>query len=251
MKEIDKAFADTTKLLFGKELGPLEDYEDWLTHRIPEGRNLKSATSKKMLYVPGYAIFRYIPKGAAADLKAMATLSKKQMALGGDENLRNIAGKLKEIAVYVTEFVEGENLDVTDSTIYMNLCHAYKTVDCFHTKYAAYSFWSDYGDHTFAVSKSFNCKFSVKCYDSGNIIRSLEVDFSKNCSDVMFCHNCDNVRDSLFCFNTKNLKYAVGNVEIGKEAFMEVKKKFVSYALAKLEKEKRLDFDIYDIGCRK
>ena len=103
----------------------------------------------------------------------------------------------------------------------------------------------------FGSFKSFDCHFSINCYNSKSVNRSLEVDFCKNCSDVMFCHNCDDVRDSLFCFNTKNKRYAVSNQVVGKEAYQEVRAKLVEYILIKLEKEKALDFDIFNMGAKK
>jgi hypothetical protein len=64
----------------------------------------------------------------------------------------------------------------------------------------------------------------------------------------MFCHNVNNVHSSLFCFNTKNLRYAIANTVVGKEAYDKARKLLCDYLYAKLAKEKKLDIDIYNVG---
>ena len=46
-KEIEKAFEDTTKIIFGKALTGLDKYEEWLTTRVTKGKLRGSSTSKK------------------------------------------------------------------------------------------------------------------------------------------------------------------------------------------------------------
>ncbi|MFH1222132.1 MAG: hypothetical protein V1492_03545 [Candidatus Micrarchaeota archaeon] len=250
MNAIETAFQETTKLLFGKPLGPLDDYEEWLTRRIPKGTLTKSAVNGRPLYLPRHAIFKEIPKNAAAGMDSFSELSKRQLAIG-DESLASLKPKLKDIAICIAEFAEGNNSDVIASAVYMDLLHAYKIVDCFHSKRIAYAFFSDHCESVFGTAKSFNCHFSINCYNSKFISRSFEVDFSKNCSDVMFCHNCDRMQDSLFCFNARNKKYAIANNEVGKEQYMETRAKLVERILESLEKKKYFEPDIYTIGCRR
>jgi len=53
----------------------------------------------------------------------------------------------------------------------------------------------------------------------------------------------------MFCFNAKNLRYAVGNVEVGRERFMEMKKKLLGEIARELEGKKGLRWGIYNIGA--
>jgi hypothetical protein len=73
---------------------------------------------------------------------------------------------------------------------------------------------------------------------------------SKSSADCYFCHNVENVRDSMFCFNARNLQYAIGNVEVGKEDYARIKKKVLDEVARKLETEKRFDLNIYNVGCK-
>ncbi len=251
MSDIQKAFDKTCSLLFGKSLGPLADYEEWLSKRIPKGKNCKSAIGNKQIYLADYSIFGKIPDYAVAGADSIPILSKKHLEISETETIASMAKRLKDITPLVVEFAEGQNKDIQESSIYLDLHFAYKSLDCFHSKYLAYSFWTDVCDHLFGAARSFNSSFSINCFKSFQVMRSFEVDSCKNCSDVMFCHNCDNVRDSLFCFNVKNKRYAVGNVEVGKETYLRTKEVLVKYILQELEKKHYLEMDIYNIGCKK
>jgi len=52
----------------------------------------------------------------------------------------------------------------------------------------------------------------------------------------------------MFCFNVKNLKYAIGNAEVGKEAFERVKKMLLSEITSSLEKTGDCKRSIYNIA---
>jgi hypothetical protein len=248
--EVEKAFETTTKLLFSQPISGIDNYEEFLTKRVPKGNVLPSSTNGKMIYFPGYSAFRLIPNDRIADAKSFSELSKRNIDVSDDENMNSISKKFKDKSAFIVEFEEGTNVNVESSTIYMGLVNAYKTMDCFHSKNIAYSFFSDNCDHAFGVSKSFNCNFSINCHDSRDIVRSFEIDFSKNCSDAMFCHDVDNVHSSMFCFNTKNLRYAIANQVVGKEIYEKTKKMLCGYILKELKAKQKLEMDIYNIGCR-
>jgi len=63
-------------------------------------------------------------------------------------------------------------------------------------------------------------------------------------------HNCENVQDSMFCFNTKNLKNAIGNAQLAQEKYLGVRNALLAQMHAELEKKKELKLDIYNVGAR-
>jgi hypothetical protein len=61
----------------------------------------------------------------------------------------------------------------------------------------------------------------------------------------MFCHNCENLQNSMFCFNTKNKNYAIGNVEVGREEYMRIKKMVLDEVNAELDKTGALKRSVF------
>ncbi|MFA6531017.1 MAG: hypothetical protein WCT31_04760, partial [Candidatus Micrarchaeia archaeon] len=83
----------------------------------------------------------------------------------------------------------------------------------------------------------FDSEFSMKCYDSVKLTRCFEVDGGRGCSDTYFSHNVEGLQNCAFCFNAKSKQYSVGNSEVGRERFMEVKKMVQEWVLEELEKK--------------
>jgi hypothetical protein len=51
----------------------------------------------------------------------------------------------------------------------------------------------------------------------------------------------------MFCFNVKNLKYAVGNVEVGREQFLRLKKLLTDEIASSLEKKHDYGRSVYGL----
>ena len=96
------------------------------------------------------------------------------------------------------------------------------------------------------VRKSSHC---IKCFDSNRLNRCFQADVSTDCSDALFIHNCENVRDSMFCFNAKNLSHAIGNAPLPPEQYKQVKGALMSQMADELEKRHDLKWDIFNIGA--
>ena len=70
-----------------------------------------------------------------------------------------------------------------------------------------------------------------------------------NSSDLYFSHNCEALQDAMFCFNSKNLKHAIGNSPLPPDRYKSLKSALISQIADELEKTKSLRWDIYNIGC--
>jgi hypothetical protein len=76
---------------------------------------------------------------------------------------------------------------------------------------------------------------------------NFEVDSSSSCTDTYFSHNCENVRDSMFCFNTKNIRNAIGNSQMPAESYREVKTGILNQLHDELQSKKSLKWNIFDL----
>ena len=105
-------------------------------------------------------------------------------------------------------------------------------------------------DHCFGCAALLSSEFCINCANSVKLSRCLEVDFSRSSSDCYFCHNVENCTDCLFSFNAKNLRYAIGNCEVGREKYLKVKKLLLEWMSAQLGKKRTLPFRITNIGAK-
>jgi hypothetical protein len=77
------------------------------------------------------------------------------------------------------------------------------------------------------------------------------VDGSYSSRDSFFCHNCENVSDSMFCFNAKALQYAFCNQPVGKEEYARLKKILLGYVNRELGEKGALEESIFNIPAKK
>jgi hypothetical protein len=245
---LEEAFAATTKILFGKPLQQLDRYSAWLLERIAAIHLAQSAIGSGTAAIPEYSFFGYMPKSRVVSFEQAPTAAQKKISEPADGvSLAQLLPEIKKIAYFVPTFAEGNNLDVTGTACYLDCVNVKKSFDPFDTKHSACVFQTLHAENIFGCYYNINVTFSIHCYNCLNVQRCFEMDTAKNCSDSFFCHNVENLDNCMFCFNTKSKRYAIGNVEVSKEKYLQIKSQLLERILPQLEKNRRLPFDIYDV----
>ncbi len=245
--KIEESFGLATKLIFGKSFLPLEKYSEWLRARIPAGKTVKSALGKGTVYLPDYGFFKSIPNDKAVSFEESERASSKKAIKIGDSSLDSVLPQLKDFAYFVPTFVEGRNIEVANAAVYIDCANVRDSFDPFTTKKSAYNFSVMDSEALFGCYRITKSNFLIHCYNCVKVQRCFEMDSAINCSDSLFCHNVEGLENCMFCFNTKSKKYAIGNLEVGREKYFEVKKAVIDYIVGGLEADGRLGFDIYDV----
>ena len=250
---IEKEFSDTTKLLFGRVLDNIDDYGNWLLEHTHKLQETKSALSRERIVWQPYGIsLMPMPEDRLITLEEAHQLEKLKIPVSEAENIsiRNAHESIGKIAFLKVDLKYGNNVNMIDSTFYIDSSNCYKFSMTINTKYCAYGMWANKSHACFGVDSVLESNFCLKCYHSTKLTRCFEMDNCKNCSDSMFCHNCENIHDSMFCFNTKNKRYAVGNVEYPAAVYAKLKTKLLEKIANELEKHKKLEWSIYNIGAK-
>jgi hypothetical protein len=212
----------------------------------------KSAISGTVMYVPDFAYYTE-PGKRAVTLEESVGEGKKMME-GADIrrlSLSSASSLLSPIKLYSPDVRFGTNIAVEECGVYFWSSHCYRGTWIGHAKYCAYCFWPRNSEYLFGCDFAFSCKSCLKCYHSVELSRCFEVSHSNSSSDCLFCHNVENCENCMFCFNAKGLRYAIGNVEVGKEKYDKVKALVLADILRRLEKDKKLDASIFSVGCKR
>jgi len=256
-KELESQFTLTTKILLGKPLSGLEQYAAWLGQSVPLPYPAKSALSGKEVWVAPEQYFlgkRFNPER----IISMDEIGKipPQKATEQDLEGLDVAGLVRNVvmphAYYCGNFRYKTTMDVGRASGTGDASHVDMVEDTYHnTKNVAYANCILYdnqavfGGHTLTYAQ-----FCIHAYNSNHVARCFEVEGCNSCSDAYFCHNCEGLMECMFCFNVKSKRYAIGNVEVGKEKYMAVKKLVLEGIGAELEKYKKLERSIFNIGRR-
>ena len=247
---MEEAYARTCELLFGKRMGKLGEGKKWLQERILKGKEEKSALSGKPVFVGDYAKYGEVPPCRIVAIEEADALSVKLAPAFPPEKLtlQNAGQFVKDIAYMAFDITDGVNKNVINA---MEYAYSVNCLNCFpavRTKNSAYDFWTRTAEDVFGCGVLFDSQFCIHCYQSAKLSRCFECDACRECTGLCFCHNCENVHDSMFCFNAKNLKYAVGNAEVGRVKYLEVRKMVVDELLKRLETQGTFGFDICNLG---
>ena len=244
-KKLEAAFGATTKLLFGKQLSGIPRHESWLSSCLIGWRECKKGGHSYP--IPSFGAFRFMKDSKSAQLSDFETLAGIRLDIS-KPGLHSLAKEFSQKGMFVTDYSIGDNLDVEHSTMFQNLAHGYKCLGVYDSKLVAFCSWSDLNEYCFGLYRTFNSRFSIKCYYSTKLSGCFEAESCYNCSGLYFCHNCENCHDSAFCFNSNNLRYAIGNEVVGKEAFMEFKARLQHWLVSGLEKNGKLDVSVFGTG---
>ncbi len=247
-KKIEEAFEAATGLVFGRKLSGIARYDKWLSACLIGWR--EKGSGSKAYPVPSFGAFRFLRDSKSAPFPEFEEISRVRLDISSP-SIGGLAREFAKKAMFVTDYSIGDNLNVEHSTMFQNLSDGYKCLGAYDSKCVAYCSWSDMNEYCFGLYRTFNSRFSIKCYYSTKLSGCFEAESCYNCSGAYFCHNCENVRDSAFCFNANNLRYAIGNVEVGKEKFLEFKARLQKYLVSELEKKGRTDESIFGRGFEK
>jgi hypothetical protein len=248
---MEEAFRRTTRLLFGAGLSPLPQYKGWLVSRTDFGEMRKSALTGREIFVGNYAKYMTVPKGRTVmEDEALALVAAAPKPDGIEGITFQSAHKFIGLSAYLSlDYHDGTNNNVINCMAYAYSSNALFCAPCVQIKDSAYNWWPRSSEHLFGCGTVFDSSFCIHCYQSVKLSRCFEVDSSRDCADCYFCHNCENVQSGIFCFNAKNLRYAIGNVEVGREEYARVKAMLLRRILPALEAGKAPGLDIFNIGC--
>ncbi len=249
---IEKAFSETSNIVLGKPLLPIDKYAKWMAVKsIIRTEGGASCASGKPLIMPDYASFIAYPKDRLLS-QAEADFAGEKLTLSGQEaqalTMQNAAQLLSAIAYFCPEWLTGNIKNNIDSPLNIDSVDCYGGIIYLLSKCSAFCFSPRSCEYSFGCREPRESSFCINSHFSTRCTRCFEIDHCSSCSGVYFCHNCENVHDSMFCFNVKNKKYAIGNVEVGREKFLEAKKILLDYVGKELEKKGALSLDIYNLA---
>src|SRR3989338_2569443 len=250
MDEFEKSFQTISSVVLGKKLSGYRDYENWLSRSVLSQEKTKSCMSGEDIYLPPFSFYTALKSKLVTINEAYDAVGKKQINEKDLNSLSfsNASNVLRDISITTMDTQYGTNTNVAESSLYYDSHTCLRGIGLNKSKCDLYCFWPRYSEYSLGCYYLFSSQFCIKCYNSENLTRCFEMSDCNNCSDSMFCHNSENLKNCIFCFNTKSKQYAICNVEVGREKYMKIKKKILDEIINKLEKDKKLDLNIFNLS---
>jgi len=252
MGKIEQAFSETSRILLGKPLTGIDNYSEWLSRATLVPIPAKSAASGIAVQTANYPCMAPLPRDRLLTLEEGRKLGELSAISEQQAEKLSFAGaheSISKLAFFPSERRIGSYRNLPDCCWGASASDSYKVIVAGLCKHCAYSTWPRSSDHLMGCGMVYESDFSMRCHDSVEIKRCLEVDFGRQCSDCYYCHNVEGMQNALFCFNAKSLRNAVGNAEVGKERFAQAKQMLQGYLLEQLEKKKDVQLSIFNVAC--
>ncbi len=247
---IENAFTETCKLIFGVPYRGIDKYSAWLrrnTHKFEEGTSCASGSA---LQVPEYADFIRFPRGRLMNLEEAEFVGERLTLSEKDAEaltLANAGKALSPIAYFSPEWKSGNNTNNIGCPIEIDCTDCYRSIINLFCKRCAFGWWPRQSEHIFGFTRTRSSAFCINCFDSDRIQRCFEVSEARSSTGCYYCHDIENCHDCMFSFNAKNLKYAVGNAELPKEKYLEIKKMVLAQLNGELAKTNGIALSIFNL----
>ncbi len=246
--KIEKSFEGVASVILKQKIPKMTELENWLAENTVRTDEIKSSFGCTTYLPKNFGIVSEMPKSRLVSIKESFAMGDYKI----DESaITDVAGTVKaldSLAFFSAEYWTGENQNIIKSPLILHSFNVYKGYESTYSENTGMTSLSLHSKYVFGCHRIIDSQFSLKCYNSLYLNRCFELDSCSKCSDSYFCHNSEALSDCMFCFNMKGRRHFIGNTDVGKEKYVEVKGVILAQIGAELEKKKSLKWNIFNIG---
>jgi len=243
---VNKAWKSTTAVLFGSPMGELSEYEQYLKGAAI-GQTVESGLSGRKLWV---ASEQYDRKARFFDYNleqaGFAKIAAQPFDINRIKDIDSLVETLKERFVYSGNKTLGNSKMVEHSDAVVDSNCVLNSSIVVRSEYVAYSYLLRENKHTFGSTSSGQSSHIVRCFYNNSLNRCFECSASVACSDCYFSYNLMDCTDCMFAFHVRAKRYLVGNVQLGRDEYIQLKAKLVGEMAGQLRSKKQFDLSIID-----
>jgi len=245
MKKIDVDFKKTCQILFGQEIGELDEFAKYLSETNWPYVMGKSCVSGKTVLLSG----PYYQKSARfASQEEIHALKFTPVSINDIKDVDSLFSAASENAVYCGNKVFGKNLSIELADNIVDCVDVHNSHDIYQSKYVAYCSVGRYAESIYGVNNFQFARNSMRCHICflKGAQRCFETYLTSGISDSYYTMNCSSCSDLMFSFNLRNKSCCIGNLQLTRERYASLKQKLASEMAEKLKKDKRL-FSLADM----
>ncbi len=244
---IDNSFKQTTKIVLKKDYA-LKDLETFLASTIKtlEGKPVETVFGNKTDYYE-FIFHTY------ADPKRTISLSEESLAealhLSEEEisSFKEIKSHIGKIGLFRHELRGGKCFNNIKTPVSFGGVNTYRTYDVTDGKYQALNYiGSPNSDYIYGSFFVVNSSFVILSTASANIRRAFQADKCNNSSDIYFTHDVEGGIEVMFSQHIRNKSYIIGNLELDKTKYIEIKNKLLEEINNELSSKGKLSFSIWN-----
>jgi predicted metal-binding transcription factor (methanogenesis marker protein 9) len=234
--KVNEAFKKTSRILFKQEIGELKEFEEYFRETMfPVDLRKSFISGKEVMTTP------YYPKDAR--IVSQDELGQVEFAPVDVNKIKDIDSLLEAVGenvMFSGNRMFGKNIGVERGDCITDCVNVYEGHNVWRAKNAAYASMHRESESTFGVSGYPEAKFCIRALWGLGITRCFETYYTNYSSDCYFSFNNTGCSETMFSFNLRNKSHAIGNRELPKDKYLELKWKLAGEIAEKLRKDKRM-----------
>ncbi|MCC7570289.1 hypothetical protein KO465_03005 [Candidatus Micrarchaeota archaeon] len=240
---VNKAWKSTCKLLFGGEIGNLKEYEKWLSEHVEPIRKEKDSNSKDVyLAIQDYCSSAKFTNMADVNFWAKFT----PLDINQIKDIDSIVDAVHDRTGYTGSVVLGNSKAVNRSSNVTDSFNVYDAAKVSDSKNIAYANLIRYDENVFGIFEAGESGHLIRCDMSWRLKRGFNTFMTFESQDCYYTVRTSNCSDCMFSFGINSKKYAIGNLELPKDKYLQLKAKLLAEIREKLKRDKRI-FSVLDI----
>lgn len=235
--DVDQAFQATCKVIFGREVGHLSDFAPYLQELMYPCQKRKSLISGKEVTA---SLLFYPPEAKFISQDELGKLKFPPLNPNEIKDIDSLFAAVSERAVYCGNKVFGRNYEVEDVDNCVDCAYVSHSHNVRGVKYGAYLSYQRDSEFMFGsvgFPKSYS---SIRCFWGVGANRCFESYYSTSLSQTYYAFNCIGCSDCMFAFNLRSRRHTIGNLQLEKGRYLQLKEKLVSEMADELEHKKKL-----------
>ena len=242
--DIQQAFDTTAKILFGEEIGRLQDFAPYLKEAMLPYQMKKSSVSGKNVMVSSPY---YLPEATFVSQDEISLLKFPPLNVNEIKDIDSLFSAVSERTIYCGNKLFGRNQDVVEVDNCIDCTNVLHSHNVFNVKHGAYLSGTREGEHIFGVTGYPGAQFSIRTVEGVGAKRCFETFYGTNLADTYYALNCIGCQDCIFAFNLRSRRHCIGNLELPKDRYQKLKAKLTCEMGDELRAKKRL-FSLADIA---
>ncbi|MFH1393698.1 MAG: hypothetical protein ABII71_03465 [Candidatus Micrarchaeota archaeon] len=240
--ELNKAWKATCRMIFKEEVGELGEFENYLKEAVI-GKDVASVSGKPLWVTSEH----YCGNAKFIEFGKDAVPNAKPLDINSIKDIDSLLEGISENVIYSGNKILGnsklvEHSDaIVDGTFILNSSSIQKG------KCEAYVYMIHDGEFAFGSTSSGDSSHIIRCFYNNSMRRCFECSTCVGVSDGYYCYNTMNCTDLMFCFHLRAKHNMIGNVQLEKEKYQELKEKLVAELCDEMKRKKRADFSIINV----
>ena len=237
--DLNQAWNSTCRVLLHEELGPLADYAYYLKKYVgPVRTQRKSVLSQKPVTTADddyHPDARYISNEEQAEYQK---LYSTPFDLNSVKDLDSLLSTLSERFIYSGDVVLGKFHAIERSNRCADVQFVQDSQDVSDSQYVAHCAMLRRSTYVFGSDCTGEIDYVIKNFQGWKSQRMLETTNTQYCSDAYFSANVRYCQDVMFSFNQSGKHHMIGNLELPKEKYFELKNKLLAEMADELKRKK-------------